>query len=77
METAPLKEYEVWSGGYSATGNSAPCMYRGKAKAASFKSACEAIMLRTGNIEHYDKERNTDWGCRLFETKAEAARSYG
>ena len=39
-----LKEYEVWSEGYAATGNQGTAHLHGKAKARNFAQACHIVM---------------------------------
>jgi len=42
----PLKEYEVWSEGYRATGESGDATLHGKAKARNFGQACDIVFCK-------------------------------
>ena len=76
-----LPTYEIWSEGYSVTGDSGPAMLMGTAKGADFKEACVAFFADPYNLHGYkrlfDPERLTFWGCRLFTTESAARRSFG
>jgi hypothetical protein len=78
-----MKTWEVWSEGYLATGMEgvpAPAQKLGEAQAETFKDACDLVcssstfQVRQGN---YDPVRLTVWGCRLFDNKEEAQKSFG
>lgn len=66
--------FDVWSEGYAATGESGGAVYHGQATAASFREACVKVL---GRNELFDPTRLTYWGCRLFPTEEEARRSFG
>ena len=75
-----MKEYEVWSEGYACTGQSAPHEYIGKAKAHSFREAGRIVMkehLGDEYKEYYDPIRNTYWGCNLYPTEEQSAKTFG
>lgn len=50
-----LKEWEVWSEGYVATGESGPAMLHGKFKARTFREACD-ICFFTSYLEELKKQ---------------------
>jgi len=57
--------YELWSGGYSVTGNQQPPWKFGEVEADSFEEA-KAKWLET----------NDPWGCSIFPSYEEAVASY-
>ena len=69
-----MKAYNIWMEGFAATGESAPASFVGTVQANSFKEACQKAF--EGNSS-YNPERNTYWGCRLFDNEAAARRSFG
>lgn len=74
----PMKNWEIWCEGYSATGDSGTHHKIGEALGITFKNACDAYAERHEAFrKFYDFDRNTYWGCRLFPTAEEAARSFG
>lgn len=72
--TEPLGEYEVWSEGYAATGESGTAVFHGKVRAASWRAACVELL---GSRRDFDPARMTLWGCRLFDNEREARESFG
>jgi hypothetical protein len=76
IDERPVKLWELWSEGYSATGQSSRATFHGEVYATSFLEACRKRFKRD---DYYD-ERNgcpTYWGCRLFDNQAEARRAFG
>jgi hypothetical protein len=53
-----LKEYEVWSEGYMATGESGGATLHGKVMARSFREACNILMCK-----HY-----LEWVTKMQDT---------
>lgn len=69
------REYEVWSEGYSATGEQASAKFEGKSKPVfSFTEACHQLL---SNNHFFDPDRLTVWGCRLFDNEMEARKAFG
>ena len=69
-----MKEYEIWSEGYAATGESAPAHLHGKQEAESFFEAC-LIFFKGSYL--FNVDRMTYWGCRLFDNETDARKSFG
>ena len=67
-------EYEIWSEGYQASGDSGGARFIGKVYALSFQSACSLLL---GGNELYNEQANTLWGCRLFDNAADARKRFG
>lgn len=73
-------KYNVWIEGYLCTGMEGcpePGRLLGTVEAESFKEACALICAKEKLLSLYDSERNTVWGCRLFETEKDARKSFG
>lgn len=75
------KLYDIYMEGFHAQGNApARADYVGFANGETFTEACATYYRTQGTEEDkrfYDVERNTYYGCRLFETMTEAQRSFG
>jgi len=73
-----MRKYEIWSEGFSATGEYGPAQLMGSSEGNSFEDACRRLAEKeSGFDEYYNPERNTYWGCRLFDNEADARRSFG
>ena len=71
-------KYEIWSEGYSCTGNSSGAIYLGTFEAESFKAACDLLAKSDKEFDRlYNPERMTFWGCRLFDNETDARKSFG
>lgn len=66
--------YEIWAEGYAATGQSGSAQLIGHSSGDSFREACDRFFRFDGL---YDSKRLTYWGCRLFESEAQARRNFG
>lgn len=69
------KEYEVWSEGYQATGDSAGAVFHGRVVASSFKEAC-INYFGIDNI-YFNEDNLTFWGCKLFDNEIDARKNFG
>lgn len=69
-----LHTFEVWSEGFRATGEHGTATRHGKVRALSFKDACEKLL---GDDGDFDADKNTHWGCRLFDNERDARRAFG
>lgn len=70
--------YDIWSEGFSATGQSQEAQYWGSITASSFQEACDEFAK--GSLEFrssYNSERLTHWGCKLFDNEKDARKNYG
>jgi hypothetical protein len=60
-------KYNIWSEGYSATGEKGGEFYHGSVEANSLREACHLLFSK--GLKHsyfYNPERLTYWGCRLY-----------
>jgi len=55
-----LKEYEVWSEGYAATGQSSDATLEGKAFARNFAQACDIVMCKN-HLKWIEKVNHPDY----------------
>jgi hypothetical protein len=67
-----MKEYEIWSEGFAATGESAKANFIGSIWGETFIDACKNSGLK---LSSYDPP--IYWGCRLFDNEADARKSFG
>jgi hypothetical protein len=78
-----MKEWEIWSEGYLATGMEGipeTAQLMGKFVANSFKEACDkwaATLTDPYSKSCYDGERLMFWACGLFDNEADARKSFG
>lgn len=76
-EDKELKEYEVWEGGYSCTGNSASAEYLGNYMARNFDEACKTALIDKGrDMSDYDGKHGTNWG-NFYDNEEDARKSFG
>lgn len=70
--------YNIWSESYCATGESSLHFLLGTSKGNSFK---EAIINWVNNDpdrkKFFNEDKLTFWGCKLFPTEEESAKSFG
>lgn len=72
------KLFEIWSEGYRVTGEQGKAVYIGEAKGIDFKDACKNLkLLSTSFAKYYDEDKNTFWGCNLFDNEDQARVSFG
>jgi len=86
-----MKEFEIWSEGYAATGERGFAMLHGKFPGETFDDAVEyanehanlgaekVTRERYRSDEHY-KDRRSNWhiwACMLFDNEADARKSFG
>jgi hypothetical protein len=66
-----MAKFEVWMEGFLVTGMegvpSGPTRM-GIVEANSFQEACDIIGKRPKNVNLYNSEKRSIWGCRLHET---------
>lgn len=75
-----MKEYELWTEGYMATGESGEATFHGKFKGNTFKEAIQAFkdtLTDERSIRCVDVEKKKFWGCRFFDNEADARKSFG
>lgn len=72
------KVWQVWAEGYRTNGEAAGAKLLGEAESVTFGEAVLAVI--EGNPElakHFDPERVTYWGCRIFHREQDARRAFG
>lgn len=73
-----MREFEIWSEGFAATGNQSGAILHGKQEAGSFPQACRRWFAgRNDGPAYFDPKRLTYWGCKLFDNETDARRSFG
>lgn len=73
-----METYNIWSEGYCVTRGYGTHQLLGTSKGNSFKEAVISWMNSHPNYkDFFDEDRLTYWGCRLFPTEEEAAKSFG
>lgn len=73
-----MYNYEIWSEGFNATGESGRATFHGASIGVDFKDACDRFAENNKDFKYYySPERLTYWGCRLFDNHADAAVSFG
>ena len=72
-----MKEWQIWAGGYSATGGAGKATLLTKQKAESFLSAIEKWKTVAQSPQLINPDNLTYWGCRLFDNETEARKSFG
>ncbi len=80
------KKYEVWTEGYSVTGNTGRATYMGETIADTFVAAFhivinEGLDVYDPNIDKYIVNLKgrvpTVWACRCFNNEGDARKSFG
>ena len=72
------REFDIWSEGFAATGESGTATYHGTIKAHSFFEACNKFAEENPSFNNYYKsERLTYWGCRLYSNEQVARSTFG
>lgn len=68
-----LKLWQIWCEGYQATGESGKAHKYCDVHAKTFKDACITYMkFRRDLLPHFDEDRLSVWGCRLFSCERAA-----
>ena len=73
-------KYDIWTEGFQTSGEigTAQCMITG-IEADSFRDAVIAVskLPEAKNWGNFNADTLSFWGCRCFETEAEARSSFG
>lgn len=72
-----MKIFEIWSEGFSVTGQRGTAGLLGKYEAETWDDAVQKFMKDHPNRIRVDSRGYTDWGCRLFDNEVDARRSFG
>ncbi len=68
-------KYEIWIEGYAAQEERAKAYLVEEVEADSFQEACDKCKL--ANYKEYNSKNLSVWGCRLYQTEAEARKLCG
>ena len=77
------RKFQIWSEGYSVTGQYQKAIYHGEFEAETFEQACDKWIE---TLDEYSKQCYTPskdgsrpmlWGCRLFDNETDARKSFG
>jgi len=74
------KEFEVWTEGYAATGESSGAIFHGKFKGETFKDAVIAFkntLTDEYSINCVDLDNMRFWGCDFFDNEKDARQYFG
>ena len=72
------REYEIWSEGFQANGQSEEALYHGTVKAKSFSEACDRLArISISFRKNYDPKGPSWWGSRLYDNEADARKAFG
>lgn len=73
-----METYNIWSEGYCVTGGYGKHHLLGTSKGNTFKEAVINWMNNNPDYKKFfDENRLTYWGCKLFPTEEESAKSFG
>ena len=81
-----IKEFQIWSEGFRATGESQGAFFHGTSEGENFKEAVENFANTFPDFKkYYDVRINTKtgeeylsyWGCQLFDNEQDARKSFG
>lgn len=69
---------DVWIEGFRATGEIGSARKLCTVNSDTLREACDKYALEHPDwAEHYDPERLTYWGCRIFDNEADARSQFG
>jgi hypothetical protein len=72
-----LKRFEIWSEGYSISGNCDTANLLGVEYAENWDGAIKKLMDKHPNRIELTAHGYTVWGCRLFDNEKDARKSFG
>ena len=73
-----MKDWEVWSEGYTATGECGTAMFHGVDRAETFQQAIEAWLDEDiSRWKLYNPDRLTFWGCKFYDNEKDARAFFG
>ncbi len=71
-----MRDYEIWTEGYSCTGDGGGAYKIGDSVGDTFREAVE-LYFKNHPDDNFNKERLTVWSCRLFDNRRDAQRNFG
>ena len=70
--------FHIWAEGYQVNEGRSRATFMGQAPGETFAEACATLAEQNPEFsKHFDPERLTYWGCRLFENEQAARASFG
>ena len=73
-----IKQYQIWTEGYAATGESSGAIYHGFSKGKTFKQAVENFIEENNwDKKLYNSEKLTYWGCKFYDNESDARKTFG
>ena len=76
-----MPQYNIWSEGFAATGQSAGAHLHGTETANSFAEALAKYVAKqpTDNRRYFNLSTSppTYWGCRIYDNETQARKSFG
>lgn len=80
-EIDTMKEFNIWSEGYAATGQQSGATFHGVFKASSFLDAvkmwADTLEPASKNLMNLDADPPTFWACELFDNETDAREAFG
>jgi len=73
-------EFDIWTEGYSATGDSSTAQFHGTFEGENFSDAVKAFrdsLSDQHSIQCINLKNLTFWGCRFFDNENDARKSFG
>lgn len=72
-----MKTIEIWAEGFNVSGNKQDARLLTKVEVSpntNFKQACQIALAEEGP---YNSNKNSFWGCKLFDNEQDARKSFG
>ena len=69
------QKFDIWMEGFKITGQEAQAQL--VARNAPGENFLDAARRHYGSDPHFDPEKGTYWGCKLFDNESEARRCFG
>ena len=78
MGIVEIKSWEVWCEGFKTTGSAGTAQFLGKFSAISFNVAVEIAIIEKGwDLNYFDKQNLTYYGCHFFDNEIDARKNFG
>lgn len=75
-----MNKYQLWTEGYSVSGNKCKAIYHGEFEGDTFYHAVVNFSKTLGKYKNgscIDLVKLTLWGCRFFDNEKDARKSFG
>lgn len=73
----PLREWDIWMEGYSATGEHGTAHKVATVTARTFRSACKKWAAKTDQPSLFNERSLSYWSCGLYDNEADARKTFG